>query len=719
MRPQCPALANGAALMRTKPLLNNSSQMENTVAGAPVRPLRWIWSAAHQIHDFTGVLWADRSPLLFGLRLWASVCLALYVAYWLELDNAYWAGTSAAIVCQPSLGASLRKASSRMVGTIVGAVTIVVLSAAFPQSRALFLLGLALWGAACTLAATLLRNYASYAAALAGYTAAIIAADELGNVGGTNGQVFMLAIMRATEICIGIVSAGIVLAGTDFGNARRRLTAQFAGALADVAGGFFRAFTLPAASQSATRGARHGLIQRVTALDTVSDEAIGESSEIRYRSGVLQDALDGLFIALAGWSIIANQLERLPDEKGREDAAAVLNCIPPALQSALAAADANTWITQASKLRELSATAVQALVALPAPTPSLRLLADRAARTLSALSHALNGVALLSDPLGALQWTHRKKLRVPDLLPALVNALRAFVTIGAVSLFWITAAWPGGAFAITFAAVGAILLSPRGDFASEAAISFLLGTILTAVLAAIVKFALLPQLVTFIGFSIAIGLVLVPLGAMLTQPWQTGVFLAAAYNFIPMLSPANRMIYDTVQFYNFALAISVGMGAAALAMVLLPQLSPEYRARRLLTFVLRDFRRLAIRPSIPSVDDWIGRVSGRLAALPEQAEPVQFAQMLAALSAGGEIIRLRSLASRFGLGVDINPALGAIAKGQSQAAITLLAGTDRVLAAPENAGIDPEAAIKARASICVLSQALSRHGAYFGAEAAR
>ena len=28
---------------------------------------------------------------------WASVCLALYIAFWLELDNPYWAGTSAAI----------------------------------------------------------------------------------------------------------------------------------------------------------------------------------------------------------------------------------------------------------------------------------------------------------------------------------------------------------------------------------------------------------------------------------------------------------------------------------------------------------------------------------------------------------------------------------------------------------------------------------------------
>ncbi len=104
--------------------------------------------------------------LLFGVRLWAAVCLALYIAFWLELDNAYWAGTTAAIVCQPSLGASLRKGWFRMIGTIVGAVAIVVLTAWFPQARNSFLLGLALWSAACALVATILRNFAAYAAAL-------------------------------------------------------------------------------------------------------------------------------------------------------------------------------------------------------------------------------------------------------------------------------------------------------------------------------------------------------------------------------------------------------------------------------------------------------------------------------------------------------------------------------------------------------------------------
>ena len=173
-------------------------------------------------------------PLLFGVRLWASVCLALYIAFWLELPNAYWAGTTAAIVCQPHLGASLRKGWYRLIGTVIGAVAVVVLTACFPQDRAPFLVGLALWGAGCAFVSTLLKNFAAYSAALAGYTVAIIASQQLGATGGPDGQAFMLAVYRASEICIGIVSAGIVLAGTDFGQARRRLGALFAAISSEI-----------------------------------------------------------------------------------------------------------------------------------------------------------------------------------------------------------------------------------------------------------------------------------------------------------------------------------------------------------------------------------------------------------------------------------------------------------------------------------------------------
>ena len=121
------------------------------------------WGAA-----LTDALSGAGPAVLFGLRLWASVCLALFVAFWLQLDDPFWAGTSAAIVCQPRLGASMRKGWFRIVGTVIGAIMIVLLTACFPQDRIAYLGLLALWCSICVFVATVLRNFASYAAALAG-----------------------------------------------------------------------------------------------------------------------------------------------------------------------------------------------------------------------------------------------------------------------------------------------------------------------------------------------------------------------------------------------------------------------------------------------------------------------------------------------------------------------------------------------------------------------
>lgn len=73
-----------------------------------------------------------------------------------------------------------------MIGTLVGARAIVVLTACFPQDRIAFLGILALWCGDCAFAATMLRNFASGAAALASFTGPVITADTLGATGGAN-----------------------------------------------------------------------------------------------------------------------------------------------------------------------------------------------------------------------------------------------------------------------------------------------------------------------------------------------------------------------------------------------------------------------------------------------------------------------------------------------------------------------------------------------------
>ena len=104
----------------------------------------WRWFTIFETRQLNEGMRTVGPPLVFGLRLLALFCLALYVAFWLELDHASWAGTSAAFVCQPHLGASLRKGWFRMIGTLLGALVIVVLTASFPQDRVGFLLSLAL-----------------------------------------------------------------------------------------------------------------------------------------------------------------------------------------------------------------------------------------------------------------------------------------------------------------------------------------------------------------------------------------------------------------------------------------------------------------------------------------------------------------------------------------------------------------------------------------------
>jgi uncharacterized membrane protein YccC len=655
-----------------------------------------------------------RLPLLFGFRVWASVSLALYVAYWLELDNAYWAGTSAAIVCQPHLGASLRKGWYRLVGTVVGAVMIVVLTALFPQDRAPFLVGLALWGAVCALVATLLRNFAAYSAALAGYTAAIIASDTLGATGGPDGQVFMLAVYRASEICLGIVCAGIVLAGTDLGDAPRRLAQLFAKLSVDITRGFTGTLASAEPELAITRPVRRELVRQVIALDPVIDEVLGESSRLRYHSPLLQMAVDGLFGALAGWRVVAVRLARLPRDKARQEADAMLRSLPEELRSAPAPDEPRRWIADPIRLRRICDVAVRRLIALPASSPSLQLLADQTAGVLIGISEALDGLALLVDHPGRPAVPRRAfSLQIADWLPSLVNAGRAFITIGAVELFWIVTEWPNGALAITFAAIGVILLAPRAEQAYAAAMAFMIGTVLGIAFAAIINFAVLPGWEGFAAFSAALGIVLVPAGALLAQtrwPAVSAIFTGATMNFTPLLAPANQASYDTVQFYNAALAIAVGLGVATLSFRLMPPLSPGFRTRRLLALTLRDLRRLAARAVLRAPRDWRNRMLARLLAMPDQAEPLQRAQLMAALSVGSEIIRLRRIDARHALGPDLNAAFTALSQGQSAAAIARLALLDDRLA---SVGSEPPVVLRTRARILAISELLTQYADYF------
>jgi uncharacterized membrane protein YccC len=186
-----------------------------------------------------------------------------------------------------------------------------------------------------------------------------------------------------------------------------------------------------------------------------------------------------------------------------------------------------------------------------------------------------------------------------------------------------------------------------------------------------------------------------------------------AGNFVPLANPANQMSYDPGQFYNAAAAIVAGCGIGALLFRLVPPLAPALRTRRLLSLTLRDLRRAVIAGVPPRPDDWANRVYGRLSVLPDTAEPLQRAQLMAALTVGTEAILLRHGCARFGPDRDLEAALAALARGKGATAITDLRRLDRRLASPSDDDAGATEQLRARAHVLAISQALAQHAVYF------
>jgi hypothetical protein len=103
---------------------------------------------------------------------------------------------------------------------------------------------------------------------------------------------------------------------------------------------------------------------------------------------------------------------------------------------------------------------------------------------------------------------------------------------------------------------------------------------------------------------------------------------------------------------------------------------------------------------------------GRLSALPDQAQPLQRGEMLAAFSVGTEIIQLRRIGRRMDLGSELDAALEALRRDDIVLATARLGRLDDALAARPGT-----AALRARGSILAMTEVLTQHAAYFDAGA--
>jgi uncharacterized membrane protein YccC len=656
------------------------------------------------LRSLTGALPA----VYYGTRIAASVSIALYASFFLQLDQPQWAGLTAIIVAQPVLGAALRKGVFRLIGTVAGAAAAVLLVILFPQSRTGFFLGLALWGALCGYAATALRNFAAYGGVIAGFTTAVIALDAI----NAPGQVLTIAISRASTITLGIVTTALVFSLTDFGHSRPDLAGRLRHISVEIMSAIIQTLRFQCGPIEASRSARRALLVEVAALDAVIDQAIGESLSVRARAATLKEALAGLISAMSSWRTIEahlNERPRLVAEAGAEAALSALQA------SAFPGASAAEEVSMPAALRDKLYRSGRSLLEFPTADPSARLLLDQTGKALHGLGQAMNGIALLAVPSTAKAVAARPFGRTFDPLVASLNGLRVAAAIAAATLFWVFSEWPNGPMFITFTMVTSLFYTMQNDQAFDVGLSLAFGCTVAAAVAGLLKFFILPTQEGYLAFSLLLGAFLVPGGALATQPGSIGsIAFLYSVNLIPMLNPANRMVYDLPDFLNGALAIVVGSIAGVTGYRLIPPLSPALRARRQVVAALQDLQRLAAGRWSPPEELWEVRLYDRMIALPSIATLLQRGQLVAALGVGLAILPLRQLAAAVGEQEGVQQMLSALAEGDFKQAETGAAEIADRHAPKENSNGNV-AMQRFCACIRQIEEALSSHPEFFSA----
>jgi uncharacterized membrane protein YccC len=523
----------------------------------------------------------------FALRTWAAMMLALYVAFWLQLESASSAAVTVGILSLQTRGQAYQKAIYRILATIIGVIASLVLAGLFPQSRVLFTTGFAAWLGLCVYVAGIFEGSRAYGAVLCGYTVAIVAVTQI----DSPQNIFLNGINRGAAIVVGVMALSLVNDLFLAPNLHTILSSKVAAVHQRV-----RAFAIAILrGESADPLRSANLLREITALHPDISALVIESSAGWARGAAGRTAAAALVADVSA----AGALASLP--------AGILPSLRPALAKALA--DMNEEQSRALRLQmqqrmqAVDADAREALFACHA----LDLLTEeqRAQEAIEDLEADRRPPCHVRTPI----YRSRRA--------AARNSLRAFLAVTISAILLSLGGWPlaseGLALVGVTMALSATQPSPRA-FAAAAVIAMPIA----ALLAGVTEFLILDGRDQFPLLAIAMAPSVIAAALLFTMPKprlaSIGFFLLV---FFPvLLSPTNPQDYNPQTYLYFSM---MAITAVILLFVLLRTILPtsdDLRRRWYLTSARAELRDLlAGRRSRHRDDDALFRDADRIGQL--------------------------------------------------------------------------------------------------------
>jgi uncharacterized membrane protein YccC len=562
--------------------------------------------------------------LIFALKTCAGAMAALALAFWLGLDNPYWAMATAYIVAQPLTGAMRSKALYRFIGTITGGVASVVLVPNLVDAPVLLSLAIACWIGLCLYLSLLDRSARAYLFMLAGYSAGIIGFPTI----ATPGDIFHVAVTRVEEISIGLVCTSV------FG------TVLFPRPLGPVLAARITAWMKPCVEwlsaalagrpeDEDAKANRRRMAAEAADISMMTSQLAFDTSHLH---GATRHVVRLRLYVLSLMPIISSIGDRVGQLK-------TLNGVTPRLQKLLD--DCTIWIRHGyndppevpdTLLAEIHAQERDGEAELSWAGILRTTLLVRLNELVSLVRHArlIRHHVIDDEAAPEIPDTEPRILAAPhqvrDHGMALLSAFAAGLTLLLVSAFWIFTGWSYGAGAALVAAIACSFFAAQDDPAP--AIQLMIRNCFIVILATgFYLFVVLPRVETFVELMLVLLPACLAVGILVSRPatFGTGMVLGAFGS--TNLALNDGYVGNFVAFANSAVALILGLTAALVMTRLIRSVGAAWSARRLLRAGWRD---IAIAASVQGTHDRahltgimldrLGLLMPRLAAVSEGAD---------------------------------------------------------------------------------------------------
>src|SRR6266851_1792172 len=558
------------------------------------------------------------STWAFALRIWVAMMVALYAAFWLQLESASSAAVTVGILSLQTRGQTYHKAAYRILATVVGVIASIVIAGLFAQSRSLFVIGFAGWLGLCVYAGGLLDGNRAYSAILSGYTVALVAMTQI----DSPQNIFSAGVNRGAAIVVGIAALALISELFAAPNVHTGLSDKLIAAHRRV-----RAFALAILREETADPIQSAnLLREITALHPDITALVAESSSGGARAAAARSAA----VALVAEVRAAGALASLP-----------ANTLP-ALRRALgeALADGLGDESRALQLR------LQQHADVGYADPHDALFVRHALDLLVENRRAQDAI----EDLQAGRYPPRR-IHAPiyrSRRAAVRNGLRALLAVLISAILFSLGGWPFASLGVSLVGV-TIALSANNPNPRAFAGGAVIAMGIAALLAGVTEFLILDGVDQFplLAIGLAPSIIAAALLSTVPNPRLASIAFLVPPFFLVILSPANPQGYDPETYlFSSLMAITSAILLFVLLWTVLPT-SDALRRRWYLTSARAEMRDLLADGRSRRLDDEAlfrdaDRI-GQLAALQPAADDERRDDLRQALEIFGRAVAVRQV----------------------------------------------------------------------------